>query len=113
MAIELDRFSVVLLILRPDAPRLDEDAENRLQDAHLNHLAEMHERGALLAAGPTLGSPDRRLRGLAIYRASPDEAAALAELDPGVTEGRYSIEVYPWLVPGGAMSFSPARFPHS
>ena len=113
MPIELDRLTVSLLILRPDSPQLDEDAENRLQDAHMNHLAEMHEQGHLLAAGPILGPPDRRLRGLSIYRTSEEDASRLAEQNPGVTEGRYSVETYTWFVPAGAMSFSPTRFPHS
>ena len=110
---EFDRFTVCLLLLRPDAPELDEAAEYRLQDAHMAHLAEMHEKGHLLAAGPILGAADRRLRGLSIYRVPPEEARSLADEDPGVREGRYTHEVYAWLVPAGAVSFAPARFPHS
>jgi hypothetical protein len=30
-----------------------------------------------------------------------------------VRAGRYSIEAYPWAVPGGAMALSPTRFPRS
>jgi hypothetical protein len=36
---QFDRFTVVLLILRPDAPAQDEAAALALQDAHLAYLA--------------------------------------------------------------------------
>ena len=51
--LEFDRYTIALLILRPDAPQLDEEAAAALQDAHLAHLADfLHEAGHLLAAGP-------------------------------------------------------------
>ena len=110
---EFDRFSIALLILRPDAPRLDEEAAAALQDAHMTHLAELHEAGHLLAAGPLLGSPEEELRGLSILNVEPKEARALKEQDPAVRAGRYSIKVLPWMVPAGAISFSSTRFPRS
>jgi uncharacterized protein YciI len=111
--VEFDRFTIILLVLRPDAPVLDEDAADALQDAHMAHLADLHEAGHLLAAGPLLGDPDRRFRGLSILNVEPDQARALKEQDPAVRAGRYSIEALPWIVPRGAMTFSPARFPRS
>ena len=110
---EFDRFTISLLILRDDARAVDPEEEDALQDAHMAHLANLHDRGKLLAAGPILGSPDRRIRGLSILSVDPEEARALEEEDPGVKAGRWRIEVYPWLVPGGAMSFARARFPRS
>ena len=110
---EFDRFTITLLVLRPDAPQLDEEAAGALQDAHMAHLADLHEAGQLLAAGPLLGDPDRRFRGLSIFNVEPDEARALKEQDPAVRAGLYSIEALPWIVPRGAMAFSPARFPRS
>ncbi|TMI49603.1 hypothetical protein E6H17_00980, partial [Candidatus Bathyarchaeota archaeon] len=83
-SLDFDRFTIGLLILRVDAPKLGEEEENALQDAHMAHLAKLHDAGVLLAAGPLLGSPDRDLRGLEIYRGSPDEVKALADQDPGV-----------------------------
>jgi uncharacterized protein len=50
--VEFDRYTIALLILRPDAPELDEEAAAELQDAHMAHLADLHEQGHLLAAGP-------------------------------------------------------------
>lgn len=109
---KFDQFTVGLLLLRDDAPRMDEATLNDLQDAHMDHLARLHEEGQLLAAGPLLGA-DRRFRGLCIYRVGPDEARSLGEQDPMVRAGRFRHEVLPWMVPAEAMRFSPTRFPHS
>ena len=103
---EFDHFTVVLLELRPDAPQLDDAAANALQDAHLDHLATLHE----LAAGPL---DDPHFRGLSVLRTTPEEARRLKESDPAVQAGRFSLKVISWQVPAGAISFSPTRFPHS
>jgi uncharacterized protein YciI len=110
MSVQIERFSVALLILRPDAPVLDEEAAARLQDAHMAHLADLHEAGYLLAAGPLL---DEKFRGLSILNVEADLARALKEQDPAVLAGRFSVKVIPWLVPEGALSFSRAQFPRS
>ena len=108
-----DQFTVALLILRADAPQLSEKEENALQDAHLAHLAKLHDEGHLLASGPILGTPDRELRGLSIFRGSPSDVKVLADLDPGVLAGRYKHQFFPWIVPRGAMNFSQTTFPKS
>jgi len=108
--VEFDHLTVSLLILRPDAPELDEDAADALQDAHLAHLADLHEAGHLVAAGPL---SDEKFRGLSILRVDVEEARALKESDPAVQAGRFSVHVMPWMVPAGAISFTPTRFPRS
>ena len=107
---QLERFTVALLILRPDAPELDEESAAELQDAHMAHLADLHEAGHLVAAGPLL---DEKFRGLSILRVEPERARKLKKQDPAVRAGRFSVKVMPWLVPAGAISFSPTRFPRS
>ena len=107
---EFDHLTVTLLVLKPDAPRLDEEAAAALQDAHMAHVADLHESGHLLAAGPL---SDEKFRGLSILRVDVDEARRLRESDPAVQAGRYSVEVMPWMVPAGAMSFTSTRFPRS
>jgi len=52
-----------------------------------------------LAAGPILGPKDREIRGLSIYKGSPDEVRTLAGQDPGVREGRYRHELLDWAFP--------------
>jgi uncharacterized protein YciI len=110
---EFDRFSIALLVLRPDRPHLDQKAEAALQDAHMAHLADLHEGGYLLAAGPLLGGPDEAFRGLTILNVEPEKALVLKEQDPAVRAGRFSVKVLPWMVPRGAMHFSRTRFPRS
>jgi uncharacterized protein len=107
---EFDHLTVTLLVLRADAPKLDEETAAALQDAHMAHLADLHESGHLLAAGPL---SDEKFRGLSILRTNVDEARRLRESDPAVQAGRYSVEVMPWAVPAGAMIFGPTRFPRS
>jgi len=108
---QFDHFTIALLILRPDAPQLHDEAAAALQDAHMAHLAELHEAGHLLAAGPLLG--DDTFRGLSILNVGSEVARALKEQDPAVLAGRFSVTVLPWIVPSGAMSFSPTHFPRS
>jgi uncharacterized protein len=107
---QFDRYTIALLIRADDGPELDDDQAARLQDAHMTHLADLHDDGALVAAGPLLGET---LRGLSIFDADPERARELAEQDPAVQAGVYSLEVVAWMTPGGAMRFSPARFPRS
>jgi len=108
--VEFDRYTIALLILRPDAPELDEEAAAELQDAHMAHLADLHEQGHLLAAGPL---SDEKFRGLTILNVEPERARALKEQDPAVQIGRFAVKVIPWMVPAGAMTFSRTRFPRS
>jgi uncharacterized protein YciI len=107
---DFDRFSAALLVLRDDAPNLDEAEAAALQDAHMAHLADLHEAGQLLAAGPLL---DDCFRGLSILNVDAEEARRLTATDPAVRAGRFDVVVMPWMVPAGAMSFAPARFPRS
>ena len=107
---QFDRFTIALLILRPDAPQLDDEAAAALQDAHMAHIADLHEAGHLLAAGPL---SDQEFRGLSILNVDPEQARELKERDPAVRAGRFSIKVIPWMVPAGAITFSATRFPRS
>lgn len=107
---QFDRYTITLLIKRADAPQLDEQTAAALQDAHMSHIAELHEAGRLLAAGPLF---DEQFRGLSILNVEPERAQALKEQDPAVQAGLYSIKAIPWLVPGGAIAFAPTRFPRS
>ena len=107
---EFDRYTIVLLVLRPDAPIMSDEDAQALQDAHMAHLADLHEAGHLLAAGPL---DDPTFRGLSILNVDPERARELKADDPAVRAGRLSLEVIPWTVPAGAISFAPTRFPRS
>ncbi|HEX7627196.1 MAG TPA: YciI family protein [Gaiellaceae bacterium] len=107
---EFDRYTITLLVANPDAPELDEETAAAMQDAHMAHLADLHAAGVLLAAGPL---SDERLRGLSILNVDPERARELKEQDPAVQAGLFTIEAIPWIVPAGAISFSPTFFPRS
>jgi uncharacterized protein YciI len=108
--VDFDRYTITLLIHRAEGPALDPQAAAELQDAHMSHLADLHDRGYLLAAGPLL---DDTFRGLSILNVDPDRARELKEADPAVRAGIYSIKAIPWIVPAGALRFTPAHFPRS
>jgi uncharacterized protein len=111
---DFDRYTIVLLVTPDHAPELSDEEADRLQDAHLSHLAELHDRGVLLAAGP-LGDPSskRHYRGLSILRCEPDEALRLKGEDPAVRAGVFELVAMPWMLPAGAMHFTPTKFPRS
>jgi len=106
--VALDQFTIVFLVTRPGAPPYDET----IQNAHLSHLADLHEAGQLLAAGP-LRDPDRELRGIALLNVGVDEARALFENDPAVRAGWFDLRIYPWFSPAGAVRHSRTEFPRS
>jgi uncharacterized protein YciI len=110
---EFDHYSVVLLLTPANPPDLTEEESSRLQDAHLAHLADLHERGLLLAAGPLgdTGSTRRHYRGLSVLRCEPDEALRLKGEDPAVRAGVFDLVALPWMVPAGALHFTPTTFP--
>jgi uncharacterized protein YciI len=109
---EFETYTVALLVTNPDAPELDEAEAARLQDAHLSHLADLHDAGHLLAVGP-LSDPDGELRGLSILNVPPDRARELKEADPALQAGVFLLRVMPWNVPAGLVHFAPARVPRS
>jgi len=61
---QFDQFTIALLVLRPDAAEMDDAAATALQDAHMAHLADLHDAG-YLGRGPVplLGPPEREFRG--------------------------------------------------
>jgi uncharacterized protein YciI len=107
---EFDQYTVALLVAHPDAPEFGEKEVAALQDAHMNHLADLHEAGHLLAVGPLR---HERFRGLSVLRVDPKRARQLKEADPAVRAGLYTVELMEWNVPAGLVSFSPGRVPRS
>jgi uncharacterized protein YciI len=110
---EFDSFTVVLLVAGPNAEKIDKRELEALQDAHMDHLATLHETGVLQAAGPLSDSLGTSFRGLSVHRLPAQEVQALYDKDPSVKAGRLTPKILTWMVPKGAISFSSARFPHS
>src|ERR1700722_6279636 len=101
---EFDRYQLVLLERSPEAPELDQEAGDRLQRQHLGHFAKMRRAGLLSVAGPIRG--DDTIAGICIYRAgTPDRARQLAEDDPAVRAGMYTVRVLNWLTAKDAIGW--------
>ena len=108
-----DRFTVTLLMLRPDAPLLTDDEAAELQDRHLAHGADLQERGLVLARGPLMEQDDERYRGFSIWSVDAATAREHAEADPAVRAGRLAVEVMTWMMPAGNLGFNEVQPPRS
>ena len=108
-----DRYTVILLTLREDAPVMTDEQATELQNRHLAHGANLQERGLVLARGPLTEQDDERFRGFSIWSVDQATARTHAEADPAVRAGRLAVSVMTWLMPAGNIQFSTVRPPHS
>ena len=110
---QFDRHTLVLLVLRPDAPELTDEETAELQDRHLAFRADLRERGFLIGGGPLVDQDDERLRSISIWTSDPETARRLSNEDPAVRAGRLAVEVMTWMVPAGNVRFETVRAPRS
>ena len=110
---QFDRHTLVLLVLRPDAPDLTDEEAAELQDRHLAYRADLRARGLLVAGGPLDDQDDERLRSISIWMCDPVTARGLSNEDPAVQAGRLAVEVMTWMVPAGNVRFEHASAPRS
>jgi len=108
-----DRYTVILLTLRPDAPVMTDDEAADLQDRHLAHGAGLQDRGLVLARGPLVDQDDERFRGFSIWSVDQATARQHAEADPAVLAGRLAVQVMTWMMPAGNLGFSKVHPPRS
>jgi uncharacterized protein YciI len=107
---EFDRFSVGLLTTRVGVPERTDRENDIIQDAHMSHLADLHESGHLLAAGPL---SNEYYRGMLLFATDVATSQELMVADPAVQAGWFEVTVVAWMVPGGAMNFTATSFPRS
>ena len=110
---QFDRHTLVLLVLRLDAPELAGEEAAELQDRHLAFRAALRERGLLLAGGPLVDQDDERLRSISIWTCDPETARRLSNDDPAVRAGRLAVELMTWIVPAGNVRFEHVPAPRS
>jgi uncharacterized protein YciI len=110
---QFDRHTLVLLVLRPDAPELTDEEATELQDRHLAFRADLRDRGHLVAGGPLVDQDNERLRGISIMACDPEAARRLSNEHPAVRAGRLAVEVMTWMVPAGNVRFEKVRAPRS
>jgi uncharacterized protein YciI len=88
---------MVFLHKGPNYPTRVTPESERLQEAHLAYLRSLRQSGRLIIVGPVQDNGD--LRGMGVYRVdSLEEARSLAEADPAVKAGEFTVEVHPWMV---------------
>ncbi|GAA0955905.1 hypothetical protein GCM10009554_64510 [Kribbella koreensis] len=110
---QFDRYTVILLTLRADAPVMTDEEAADLQNRHLAHGAGLRDRGLVLARGPLTDQDDERYRGFSIWSVDQETARRHAEADPAVQAGRLAVEVMTWMMPAGNLHFSDVPSPRS
>lgn len=98
------RTYYMVLLRRGAAWELEETPEwTSITRAHIEHTRKMAKSGALLVAGPFMDArmPTDLAGVLILGVATLDEAKALAEADPAVKAGRFTVEVKPWITDEG------------
>jgi uncharacterized protein YciI len=72
--------------------------EKEIMARHADHLQQLTEQGVALLAGRTLNT-DPSCFGIVLFQAaSPEQAMEIMQSDPGVQQGLWRAELYPFRV---------------
>ena len=96
---EMDNYVVGILRRGPNTSQTKEEAAN-IQEGHMAHIRYMGSTGKRVVAGP-FTSNNQDARGMLIFKATLEEAKALAAGDPAVKAGRLVLDMYPWFAARG------------
>jgi uncharacterized protein YciI len=111
--VDFDTFGIVLLLTGPNTASPPGGEPDPIQDAHLAHLAELHEAGHLMAAGPFRIDDLPQIRGIAVFTTDQHTAAKLMADDPAVRAGRFVVAKGEWTSPADAIRAGSGRLPRS
>ena len=96
---EMDNYVVCILRRGPNTSQSKEEAA-KIQEGHMANIRHMASTGKLIVAGPFTGN-NQDARGMFIFKATLEEAKALAADDPAVKAGRLVMDMYPWFAGKG------------
>lgn len=103
--IQMQTYYVAILKRGPEWTAERRPDVVRVSKGHRDNIDRLMESGEMSLAGPFMtdvAAGEGALAGLFIFNvASMEEAVALAEADPAVIAGRFTVEVHGWYGPKG------------
>ncbi len=87
------QFTMVLLAIDPDRPKLPQRTVDSLQEAHLANIQKLSNEGKVVIAGPFDGGGGI----FVLSTAFPDTARRWLSTDPAIRSKRWIIEAFPYI----------------
>lgn len=87
-----EKYMMVFLHKRTDAPKLSQEENDRIMSGHMGNIQKLAKEGKLLAAGPFEGGG-----GIFVFKTtSVSDVETWIQPDPGVQAKRWNIEILPY-----------------
>jgi len=96
---EMTTYVMGLLRKGPNFSTGSTEENQKIQAGHMANIQKMADVGKLIVAGPFTDNGD--IRGIFIFKATIDEARALAAADPAIQSGHLILELHPWFAAAG------------
>ncbi|MDX2031463.1 MAG: YciI family protein [Blastocatellia bacterium] len=96
---DLEAYQFGFLRKGPNHGTGTKEEADKVQAGHMANIQKMGRSGKLMAAGPM--GDDGNLRGIFLFKASAEEAKAMAAEDPAIQAGRLVLDLHAWQGPKG------------